>query len=94
MKAIVDGKKVWSQFILGIIGISFLVSLLLPLVPAQVRAEEAAAPAVEKGKDVYYKTEAGFEDLVKSCYPLLRNIHQSRILALNGTDSFAGISGW
>ncbi|MGB3175056.1 MAG: hypothetical protein WBB12_14430, partial [Saprospiraceae bacterium] len=26
--------------------------------------------------DVYYQTEAGFEDLVKSCYPLLRNIHQ------------------
>jgi hypothetical protein len=44
--------------------------------------------------DVYYKTEAGFEDLVKSCYPLLRNIHQSRILALNGTDIFAGVSGW
>lgn len=38
--------------------------------------------------DVYYKTEAGFEDLVKSCYPLLRNIHQARALALLGTDLF------
>ena len=38
--------------------------------------------------DVYYKTEAGFEDLVKSCYPLLRNIHQARALVLNGTDIF------
>lgn len=44
--------------------------------------------------DVYYKTEAGFEDLVKSCYPLLRNIHQNRILVLNGTDIFANQGGW
>ena len=38
--------------------------------------------------DVYYKTATGFEDLVKSCYPLLRNIHQTRQLVLNGTDLF------
>jgi hypothetical protein len=38
--------------------------------------------------DSYYKTAAGFEDLVKSCYPLLRNIHQTRQLVLNGTDIF------
>lgn len=38
--------------------------------------------------DVYYKTATGFEDLVKSCYPLLRNIHQARQLVLNGTDLF------
>lgn len=44
--------------------------------------------------DVYYKTEAGFEDLVKSCYPLLRNIHQDRKLVLTGTDIFSGMSGW
>lgn len=44
--------------------------------------------------DVYYKTEAGFEDLVRSCYPLLRNIHQSRNLVLNGTDIFSSGSGW
>ena len=39
--------------------------------------------------DVYYKTAAGFEDLVKSCYPLLRNIHQARQLVLNGTDIYS-----
>lgn len=39
--------------------------------------------------DVYYKTEAGFEDLVRSCYPLLRNIHQARQLVLNGTDIYS-----
>lgn len=39
--------------------------------------------------DVYYKTETGFEDLVRSCYPLLRNIHQSRSLVLLGTDLFS-----
>ena len=44
--------------------------------------------------DTYYKTEAGFEDLVKSCYPLLRNIHQNRVLVLNGTDVFAAQTGW
>ncbi|HQR92419.1 MAG TPA: RagB/SusD family nutrient uptake outer membrane protein, partial [Sediminibacterium sp.] len=38
--------------------------------------------------DSYYKTAAGFEDLVKSCYPLLRNIYQTRQLVLNGTDIF------
>ncbi|MBK8776442.1 MAG: RagB/SusD family nutrient uptake outer membrane protein [Saprospiraceae bacterium] len=44
--------------------------------------------------DVYYQTEAGFEDLVKSCYPLLRNIHQSRSLVLHGTDIFSASGGW
>lgn len=51
-------------------------------------------PKTSLTTDVYYKTEAGFEDLVKSCYPLLRNIHQNRILVLNGTDIFASQSGW
>lgn len=44
--------------------------------------------------DSYYKTEAGFEDLVRSCYPLLRNIHQSRGLVLNGTDILSSQGGW
>ncbi len=38
--------------------------------------------------DSYYVTPAGFEDLVRSCYPLLRNIYQTRQLVLNGTDLF------
>lgn len=42
----------------------------------------------------YYKTEAGFEDLVRSCYPLLRNIHQNRGLVLNGTDILSSQGGW
>ncbi len=44
--------------------------------------------------DVYYKTEAGFEDLIRACYPLLRNIHQNRILVQNGTDIFSSQPGW
>jgi hypothetical protein len=44
--------------------------------------------------DVYYKTEAGFEDLIRACYPLLRNIHQNRILIHNGTDIFSSQPGW
>src|SRR5690606_11892607 len=38
--------------------------------------------------DSYYKTPDGFEDLVKSNYPLLRDIHQARNLVLQGTDLF------
>ena len=45
-------------------------------------------PVTTLTTDVYYKTEAGFEDLVRSCYSLLRNIHQNRTLQLNGTDIF------
>ncbi len=51
-------------------------------------------PVTTLTTDVYYKTEAGFEDLVRSCYPLLRNIHQNRNLVLNGTDIFTSASGW
>lgn len=38
--------------------------------------------------DSYYKTPVGFEDLVKSNYTLLRDIHQTRDLVLQGTDVF------
>ncbi|HVV03394.1 MAG TPA: RagB/SusD family nutrient uptake outer membrane protein [Puia sp.] len=38
----------------------------------------------------YYVNAAGYEDLVRSCYPLLRDITQQRTLVLNGTDIFAG----
>ncbi|GAB4038891.1 RagB/SusD family nutrient uptake outer membrane protein [Spirosoma gilvum] len=46
-------------------------------------------PVTTLTTDVYYATEAGFEDLVRACYPLLRNIHQARTLVLNGTDIFS-----
>ena len=46
-------------------------------------------PVTTLTTDVYYSTEAGFEDLVRACYPLLRNIHQARTLVLNGTDIFS-----
>ncbi len=36
----------------------------------------------------YYVNANGYEDLVKSCYPLLRNITNARDLVLNGTDLF------
>lgn len=36
--------------------------------------------------DSYYPTEQGFEDLVRSCYPLLRGILQQRNLQIKGTD--------
>jgi len=47
--------------------------------------------------DAYYVTESGFEDLVKSCYPLLRDIsaqpaHQR--LSMIGTDIFGGGSSY
>jgi hypothetical protein len=37
----------------------------------------------------YYKTPGGFDDLVKSCYPLLRDITQTRELVMQGTDIFS-----
>lgn len=37
----------------------------------------------------YYVTEAGFEDAVRSTYPLLRDIIQQRTLVLQGTDMFS-----
>ncbi|MFT3934848.1 MAG: RagB/SusD family nutrient uptake outer membrane protein [Chitinophagaceae bacterium] len=41
----------------------------------------------------YYTTSAGYESLVTSCYPLLRDIMQQRTLCYPGTDLFAA-SGW
>ncbi len=37
----------------------------------------------------YYVTEQGFEDLVKSTYPLLRDLIKDRDLVLQGTDLFS-----
>lgn len=42
--------------------------------------------------DSYYKTSDGFEDLVKSCYPLLRDITQARELVMQGTDIFTDLA--
>lgn len=43
--------------------------------------------------DGYYVDEAGFEDLVRSNYTLLRDIHQARTLVMQGTDMFTN-GGW
>lgn len=43
--------------------------------------------------DNYYTEAAGYESLVTSCYPLLRDITQQRVTTLNGTDLFSA-SGW
>lgn len=43
--------------------------------------------------DNYYVDKAGFESLVTSCYPLLRDIVQQRGLCLPGTDVWAS-GGW
>lgn len=43
--------------------------------------------------DNYYTDPTGYEGLVNSCYPLLRNITQARQLTLKGTDIFAA-GGW
>jgi hypothetical protein len=44
--------------------------------------------------DSFFSTPAGFEDLSKSIYPLLRVIVEQRELVLNGTDLFASTSVW
>ena len=43
--------------------------------------------------DTYYNDATGYESLVTSCYPLLRDIAQQRILSYGGTDVFAQ-AGW
>jgi hypothetical protein len=43
--------------------------------------------------DNYYQDAAGYETLVTSCYPLLRDITQIRVPTLNGTDLFSS-GGW
>ena len=43
--------------------------------------------------DTYYTDPTGYESLVTSCYPLLRDIAQQRVLCFQGTDVFAA-GGW
>ncbi|CAL1518696.1 hypothetical protein MMC2321_02440 [Chitinophaga sp. MM2321] len=43
--------------------------------------------------DSYYKSRDGFEDLIRSCYTLLRGISKQRNLVLQGTDIFT-TNGW
>jgi len=43
--------------------------------------------------DNYYNTATGYDGLVTSCYPLLRDITQQRVITLNGTDMFSA-GGW
>lgn len=43
--------------------------------------------------DNYYTDPVGYEGLVTSCYPLLRDITQQRNLTIKGTDIFTA-SGW
>ena len=43
--------------------------------------------------DNYYLDVPGYESLVTSCYPLLRDIAQQRVLCFQGTDVFAA-GGW
>jgi hypothetical protein len=43
--------------------------------------------------DTYYTDVTGYESLVTSCYPLLRDIAQQRVLCFQGTDVFAA-GGW
>ncbi len=42
----------------------------------------------------YFSTTAGFEDLSKSIYPLLRQLVQMRALTLNGGDLFSRNGNW
>ena len=46
-----------------------------------------------KTTDNMYKDPAGYDGLINSCYPLLRNITQSRNLTVKGTDMMCA-GGW
>ena len=59
MKAVGNGKRVWSLVTLGAVAAMLLLPLALVFVPEPSFAEEAAVEGCEagKGKDVYFKTE-------------------------------------
>lgn len=69
--------------------VAIAIALILVVAPGCKKSFLDENPVSTLTTDVYYKTEAGFEDLVRSCYPLLRNIHQNRSLVLMGTDIFS-----
>lgn len=72
--------------------------LYLPLILAVMFAGVSCDGILEEvsvsdiTSDSYYKTPDGFEDLVKSCYPLLRDITQARELVMQGTDIFTDLA--
>ncbi|MBI3621905.1 MAG: cytochrome ubiquinol oxidase subunit I [Nitrospirae bacterium] len=76
MLTIIKHRKLWATCMLGLF---LALSVMLPLVSTMALAEEAqpqaaAAAAVEKGKDVYYKTEgpvsgAGWTEMNENSYP-------------------------
>ena len=59
MKAVGNGKRVWSLVTLGAVAAMLLLPLALVFAPESSFAEEAAVEGCEagKGKDVYFKTE-------------------------------------
>ncbi|WP_025763489.1 RagB/SusD family nutrient uptake outer membrane protein [Dyadobacter tibetensis] len=50
-------------------------------------------PVSTQTADSYFIDAAGYEDLVKACYPLLRKITEQRDLVFEGTDLFTN-EGW
>tara|TARA_R110002050_G_scaffold171113_2_gene303137 strand:+ start:66160 stop:67989 length:1830 start_codon:yes stop_codon:yes gene_type:complete len=68
----------------------FLATILVMLIVISSCSEDYLVenPVSIQTTDAYYKTEQGYEDLIKSNYVLLRDIHQNRDLVLSGTDMF------
>ncbi|MBI3608588.1 MAG: cytochrome ubiquinol oxidase subunit I [Nitrospirae bacterium] len=57
MKAVGNGKRGWSLVILGVMAALLLLPVVVALAPATSLAADEAPAQVQKGKDVYFKTE-------------------------------------
>lgn len=69
---------------------NFILSILLILMGAGCQDFLKEESISNITADSYIKTEAAYEDLVRSCYPLLRDIILNHALVLPGTDIFQG----
>ena len=75
-------------------GLALIYTLLISIIGASCKQSflNEINPS-NRTTDTYYVNATGFESLVTSCYPLLRDIAQQRLLVLPGTDVFA-VGGW
>lgn len=75
-----------KAFIKYICGTFIALWMVLPFFSCNSLLEEKLI--ADQTTDNYYVTEQGYEDLVKSAYAPLRNIHRERDITLLGTDLF------
>ena len=69
---------------------SYILALVFVFLGAGCEDFLKEQPVTDITADSYIINEAGYEDLVKACYPALRDIILQYTLVLPGTDIFQG----